>query len=110
MIKINNISFSYNKDQENHLKALNEINLQFREGEFIALMGHNSSGKTTLARCLNGLIQPQTGEVLIDKLSTNNSQDIVPIRRKVGMVFGVLGVFVASLADPPRKTPKNTLT
>ena len=87
MIKLNNISFSYNKNQENPIKALNQIDLQFQEGEFIAVMGHNSSGKTTLARCLNGLIQPHLGEVLIDELSTTNPKDIMHIRRKVGMVF-----------------------
>ncbi|MBC8183961.1 ATP-binding cassette domain-containing protein [candidate division KSB1 bacterium] len=87
MINISNISYSYDTNQKKPIKALDEINLQFREGEFIALMGHNSSGKTTLARTLNGLIQPQSGEVSIDELSTTNPQDIIPIRRKVGMVF-----------------------
>jgi len=87
MININNISFSYNMDQENSIKALDEINLQFREGEFIALMGHNSSGKTTLVRCLNSLLQPQSGVVIVDGFFTNNEKDILTIRRKVGMVF-----------------------
>ena len=87
MININNISFTYQTTHKNPVKALDEINLQIREGEFIAMMGHNSSGKTTLARCLNGLIRPHSGDVLIDELSTSNPNDIIPIRKKVGMVF-----------------------
>jgi energy-coupling factor transport system ATP-binding protein len=87
MINISNISFSYDTNQENPINVLDDINLQFREGEFISIMGHNSSGKTSLARCLNGLILPQTGEVIVDNLSTKNEQEILAIRRKVGMVF-----------------------
>ena len=87
MINIKYISFSYETNKENPIKALDEINLQFHEGQFISIMGHNSSGKTSLARCLNGLILPQSGEVLVDDLSTNSEQDILAIRRKVGMVF-----------------------
>jgi energy-coupling factor transport system ATP-binding protein len=87
MINIKNISFSYDSNEKDQIKALDDINLQFREGEFISIMGHNSSGKTSLARCLNGLILPQTGEIIVDNLSTKNEQEILAIRRKVGMVF-----------------------
>lgn len=87
MIQIRDISYFYSSDLDYQIPALKNINLQIREGECISIMGPNSSGKTTLARCLNGLLVPQSGEVIIDGLSTNDKTNILPIRRKVGMVF-----------------------
>ncbi|HDP97579.1 MAG TPA: ATP-binding cassette domain-containing protein [bacterium] len=87
MIKIKDICFSYSPDDDNPLLALDHIKLTIREGEFVALMGHNSSGKTTLVRCLNGLLIPQHGEIFVDELTTKNPADLLPIRKKVGMVF-----------------------
>jgi len=87
MIEIKDLGYWYPGERENAFCAIENINLQFREGEFIAIMGHNSSGKTTLARCLNGLLQPTSGEVMVDGLSTKNEKDILPIRKKVGFVF-----------------------
>jgi energy-coupling factor transport system ATP-binding protein len=87
MIDIRNISYCYDSHRAEKIPALHQLNLQIREGEFIAVMGHNSSGKTTLARCLNALLIPQTGEVVIDGLATCDEQNILSIRKKVGMVF-----------------------
>ncbi len=87
MIDIRDISYYYASGNDKQIPALERINLQIREGEYVAIMGHNSSGKTTLVRCLNGLLIPQTGKVLIDRLATNQDENILPIRKKVGMVF-----------------------
>ncbi|OQX94879.1 energy-coupling factor transporter ATPase, partial [candidate division KSB1 bacterium 4572_119] len=87
MIKIKDINFSYTPEKTGDHKAINLLSLTIREGEFIALMGHNSSGKTTLARCLNGLLFPQSGHILVDEMDTNHQDNIIPIRKKVGMVF-----------------------
>ncbi|UCE05585.1 MAG: energy-coupling factor transporter ATPase [bacterium] len=87
MIDIQDISYYYASEEDGQFPALDQVNLQIREGEYIAVMGHNSSGKTTLARCLNGLLIPQKGKVLIDRLATNQKENILPIRKKVGMVF-----------------------
>ncbi|MDZ7261261.1 MAG: ATP-binding cassette domain-containing protein [candidate division KSB1 bacterium] len=84
MITITNLVFEYNTDS---FRALDGINLAIREGEAITLMGPNSSGKTTLARCLNGLLLPTRGEVKVDGLSTQDTAHLVEIRKKVGMVF-----------------------
>ncbi len=53
----------------------------------VTIMGHNGSGKTTFARCLNGLLLPTEGAVTVDDLSTLNPEHILQIRRRVGMVF-----------------------
>ena len=87
MIEIKNLSHSYQPKEDNSVNALENINLQFREGEFVSIMGHNSSGKTTLVRCLNGLLRTQSGEITVDGLLTKNEKDVLTIRRKVGMVF-----------------------
>ncbi len=87
MINIQDISYFYSSEEMDQFAALQNISLQIREGEYIAIMGHNSSGKTTLARCLNALLVPQSGNVYIDRLCTGEDENILPIRKKVGMVF-----------------------
>lgn len=87
MIDIQTISYSYDSHGAEKIPALQQINLQIREGEYIAIMGHNSSGKTTLARCLNALLIPQSGEIFVDGLAASDEQNVLAIRKKVGMVF-----------------------
>jgi len=87
MIDVRNISYYYGSDRQDRVAALDQLSLQIREGEYVAIMGPNSSGKTTLARCLNALLIPQSGQVIIDELGTDDEQNILPIRKKVGMVF-----------------------
>jgi energy-coupling factor transport system ATP-binding protein len=88
MIEIIDVTHSYiQHQQETRHTALNNISLRIREGEFVSLMGRNSSGKTTLARCINALIIPEKGSVLVDKLSSSEEQNIPLIRKRVGMVF-----------------------
>jgi len=85
MIQIRNLSFQYEGDGEN--KALDGINLDIQEGEWIAVMGANGSGKTTLARCLNGLLLPTEGDVLVDGWSVLDEDNLWNIRNRIGMVF-----------------------
>lgn len=87
MIDIKDIEFQYSRNDQETVLALRDINLKIREGEYVVIMGHNSSGKTTLVRCLNGLLRPTSGQIFIDDLSTENDDDILEIRTKVGMVF-----------------------
>lgn len=69
-------------------KALDNINLQVKEGEFLTILGKTGSGKSTLIQLMNGVIKPTAGEVRVDGLSTNEKSDSVfNIRRKVGIVF-----------------------
>ncbi|MGB4178085.1 MAG: energy-coupling factor transporter ATPase, partial [Halanaerobiales bacterium] len=68
--------------------ALRNINLTIREREFIGLVGHTGSGKSTLVQLLNGLIKPSTGTITIDGLNiTEGKTSLLGIRRKIGLVF-----------------------
>lgn len=86
MITVRNLTLEY-ASAELRKTVLHEVSFEVREGEFVALMGANGSGKTSLARCLNGVIPPSRGEVLIDGLSTQAPEHLREIRRNVGMVF-----------------------
>jgi len=66
MIKIENLNFIYNPDSPFETKALNNINLEINEGDFIGLLGHTGSGKSTLIQHLNGLIKPTSGSIIVD--------------------------------------------
>ena len=66
--------------------ALNGINLEIKQGEFIAFIGQNGSGKTTLSKCLNGLFKPTSGDVVVDGLNSRDTS-IVQMVRRVGYVF-----------------------
>lgn len=69
------------------VRALDGIDLNLPAGQHVALMGANGSGKTSLVRCLNGLLHPSAGTVRVDGLSTIDPADLIQIRRRVGMVF-----------------------
>ncbi|MDF2803262.1 MAG: cobalt chelatase [Anaerocolumna sp.] len=84
MIEIKNISFSY----EDGTKALKNINLHIGKGEKIAFLGANGSGKSTLFLCLNGILKPQSGEILYHNKSMDYSRKgMLGLRSKVGIVF-----------------------
>jgi energy-coupling factor transport system ATP-binding protein len=83
MIQIQNLTYRYPGNDQDTLRG---ISAQFQAGEIVALMGANGSGKTTFIRCINGLIQPTSGEVLIDGTPPHGAH-LVEVRRKVGMVF-----------------------
>lgn len=87
-IEVKDVSFLYNKSTIMETSAIKNISLTINEGEFIGLIGHTGSGKSTLIQLLNGLITPSLGKVLY------NGQDInekgfskIALRSKVGLVF-----------------------
>ena len=84
MIRISNVSYGYDGA---HGTALDAVNLEIREGEYVALIGPNGCGKTTLIRQLNALIRPDEGTVTVDDLDTRNPAHHKEIRRLVGMIF-----------------------
>lgn len=87
MISIKNLSFKYDYEDENAKQILKDIDLEIKEGEFLALLGHNGSGKSTLAKLINGLLIPGEGDVLVDGMNTKNEEEIWNISRNAGMVF-----------------------
>jgi biotin transport system ATP-binding protein len=84
MITLQNVSYRYD---ELGLPALNDITLEIHEGEYVALIGPNGCGKTTLIRQLNALITPGQGAVSVEGLDTRNPVNHKEIRRLVGMIF-----------------------
>ncbi len=88
IIKTENLSYIYNQGNPFEIKALDNINLEFEEGDFIGLIGHTGSGKSTLVQHFNGLIKPTSGKIFIDGEDiTSKEADLKKIRQKVGLVF-----------------------
>ena len=87
IIECKNISFSFASDENVFEKVLDDVSLSVAEGEFVSILGHNGSGKSTLAKHLNGIYVPTEGKVYIDGMDTSDENNILEIRKKVGMVF-----------------------
>lgn len=68
-------------------RALDGISLSIEEGEFVCILGRNGSGKSTLAKCLNALILPTEGDVLINGMNTKDESKTIEIRKNIGMAF-----------------------
>lgn len=87
-IKIEGLTHIYNPNTPFEMKALDDINLEVNEGEFIGLIGHTGSGKSTLIQHLNGLLKPTSGKIIVDGLDiTSKDAKLKLIRQKVGLVF-----------------------
>ena len=86
IIEVNNVSFEYITD-ENTLKAIDNLNLEVKEGEFVAIIGHNGSGKSTLSKNLNAILFPTEGNILINEMDTKEEDNLWDIRQTAGMVF-----------------------
>ncbi len=87
-IKIENLTYIYNPKSPFETKALDNVNAEIKSGEFIGLIGHTGSGKSTLTQHLNGLIKPTSGRIIVNGTDiTERSVKLIDIRRKVGLVF-----------------------
>lgn len=84
MIKINELTFKYKSSKEN---VLEDINLEFKEGEVVSIIGKNGTGKSTLLKLITGLLKPFKGEVLIDDINVNDKKKFKELRKKLGIVF-----------------------
>ena len=84
MIKAENLFYKYDKNQEPVLK---DINIEIKQGEYVAIIGPNGCGKTTLIKHFNGLLSPAEGNIWVDEINTKDPIAISEIRQKVGMVF-----------------------
>ena len=87
-IKIENLTHVYMPKTPFEKKALDDVNLVIEDGEFLALIGHTGSGKSTLIQHLNGLLEPTSGRILVDDIDlTNKETKLTDIRKKIGLVF-----------------------
>ena len=87
-IRVDNISYVYMQGTPFEYKALDDVSLEINNGEFIGLIGHTGSGKSTLVQHLNGLLKPTSGKIYIDDMDiTQKGVNLKAIRQKVGLVF-----------------------
>lgn len=88
MIKLENVSYTYMKGGPFEKKALDNVSLEVAPGEFVGVIGHTGSGKSTMIQMLNGLLKPSEGRVFIDGIDINNKGiNLRDIRFKVGLVM-----------------------
>ena len=87
VISCENVTFQYENDGGEEQKAVREVSLAIEKGSFVSVLGRNGSGKSTLAKLMNGILVPQSGRVLAFGLDTAEEENLLPIRRRVGMVF-----------------------
>ena len=81
------LCFSYSSDGEAPSLILNNVNIAIEEGTFVAILGHNGSGKSTLAKHMNAILLPTGGAIWVDGMDTHDEEQLLNIRRTVGMVF-----------------------
>ena len=88
LIEVKNLTHIYAEGLDFSQVALDDISFNINQGEFVALIGHTGSGKSTLVQHLNGLLKASSGTVLADGLDlSKKGKDIMALRHKVGMVF-----------------------
>jgi len=88
LIEFENVTYAYAAEEGMEpLPAVRDLTFAIERGEFVALVGHNGSGKSTVAKLCNGLIAPQGGRVLAEGIDTAVEDTLFDVRRRVGMVF-----------------------
>ncbi|WP_035297705.1 energy-coupling factor transporter ATPase [Brevibacillus thermoruber] len=87
LIRVENVSFSYQVNQEQQIPVLHGVSLEVYPGEHLAIIGHNGSGKSTISKHLNGILTPREGDVWVNGINTRDKKRMHEIRSQVGMVF-----------------------
>ena len=92
IIKTKNLAFEYiRRDEEGNVegitRALDDINLDVEQGDFVAILGHNGSGKSTFAKHINAILYPTEGTIWVDGKDTAEDENLWDIRQEAGMVF-----------------------
>ena len=88
MLKIKNLIHDYIDEEENTVvHAIKGVDLEVEKGQFIAVLGHNGSGKSSLAKHINALLMPTKGTVWVDGMETSEEEHLWDIRQTAGMVF-----------------------
>jgi len=120
IIQVSNLTKTYQKGGTNEIKAVDNVSLDVKEGEFLTILGPSGSGKTTLLNIIGGLDKPTSGKVIVDGLEVSklNENELVNLRRtKIGFVFqafNLIPTFSAieniEAALAPTNMPKNKQT
>ena len=92
IIRTEKLVFEYiRRDEEGNVegitRAVDEVDLDVKQGDFVAILGHNGSGKSTLAKHINAILYPTEGTVWVDGMNTQDDKDLWNIRQEAGMVF-----------------------
>ena len=88
IVNIKNLIHDYRDEEENEtVRAIDNVSLQIEAGQFIVILGHNGSGKSSLAKHINALLMPTEGTVWVDGIETTNNKRVWDIRQTAGMVF-----------------------
>ena len=92
IIEAKNLTFSYDAQSDSGANAplktaLSGVDIKINKGELVAILGHNGSGKSTFAKHINAIYAPTSGTVVVDGMDTSDDKNLIPIRRKAGMVF-----------------------
>ncbi len=92
IVKAKDLTFEYiRRDDEGNVEgivtAVDNVSLDIKEGEFISILGHNGSGKSTFAKHINAILSPTEGSVWVNGMDTRSEDDILSIRQNAGMVF-----------------------
>ncbi len=86
-IELKDVSFAYELDETQRVPVLRHFNLSVEKGDFVAVLGHNGCGKSTVAKLCNAIEVPQSGTVLVNGMDTKEEENLLEIRRTVDMVF-----------------------
>lgn len=92
IVKAKNLTFEYiRRDEDGNVegitKAVDNVNIDIKQGDFVAVLGHNGSGKSTFAKHLNALVMPTEGTVWVDSMDTREEENTLKVRQTAGMVF-----------------------
>ena len=88
MVDIKDLTFKYTSSEDGLEKfAVNGVNLEVEKGEFLVVLGHNGSGKSTIAKHINALLLPTKGKVFVEGMDTSDPKNLWDVRSKAGMVF-----------------------
>lgn len=87
LIEFRNVSYTYDDDTAEIVYAVSDISFTVGKGEFIVILGHNGSGKSTVAKLSNSIFIPSSGKVFVDGMDTSDEKNEFAVREKVGVVF-----------------------
>ena len=88
MIKSEDLVFKYvNAEEQTEKVAINHVSMEVKKGEFLVILGHNGSGKSTMAKHMNALLLPSGGKMYVDGLDTSDIENLWEVRRRAGLVF-----------------------